>query len=146
MRKYTHYLDEETYPVIEFRRKVRYINGEKSNIFDSGYTILNNYEQVVITVEDDGTVVTQEQIKAAADAGMPIELVFKDVEITVRPKNQWEIQASGRASQATVAKSKSTGEHGKIPYSPRSRENRGGQRAEGQARPPLPRRRRGVLD
>lgn len=106
MKKFTINLAEETYPVIEFRRKVRYINGEKSNIFDSGYTILNNYEQIGITVEDDGTVVTQEQIKAAADAGMPIELVFKDVEITVRPKNQWEIQASGRASQATVAKSK----------------------------------------
>lgn len=106
MKKFTINLAEETYPVIEFRRKARYINGEKSNIFDSGYTILNNYEQIGITVEDDGTVVTQEQIKAAADAGTPIELVFKDVEITVRPKNQWEIQASGRASQATVAKSK----------------------------------------
>lgn len=54
----------------------------------------------------DSKAVTQEQIKAAADAGTPIELVFKDVEITVRPKNQWEIQASGRASQAAVAKSK----------------------------------------
>ena len=106
MRKYTHNSDEQTYEVIEFRRKARYINGEKSSILDSGYTIMNNYEQIVITVEDDGTVVTQEQIKAAADAGTPIELVFKDVEITVWPKDKWEVRVSGRASQATVAKSK----------------------------------------
>lgn len=106
MRQFIANLGDRTFPVIEYRRKTRYINGEKTSILDSGYTILNNYEQIVITVEDDGTAVSQEQIKAAADAGTPIEMVFKDLEITVRPKGQWEIQASGRASQATVAKSK----------------------------------------
>lgn len=106
MRQYIANLGDCAFPVIEFRRKARYINGEKTNILDSGYTILNNYEQIVITVEDDGTAVTQEQIKAAADAGTPIEMFFKDVAISIRPKNQWEIQASGRASQASIAKSK----------------------------------------
>lgn len=106
MRQFTDYLGDQEFPVIEFRRKPRYINGEKTSILDSGYTILNNYEQIVIVVEDNGTIVTQEQIKAAADAGTPIEMLFKDVEITIRPKSQWEIQASGRASQVTMVKNK----------------------------------------
>lgn len=106
MKQFSDYLGDQTYPVIEFRRKSRYINGERSNMVDSGYTILFNYEKVVITVEDDGTITTQAQIKEAADAGTPIEMFFKDLEITIRPKTQWEIQASGRASQAAIAKSK----------------------------------------
>lgn len=106
MKQFSDYLGDQTYPVIEFRRKPRYINGEKSNMVDSGYTILYNYEKIVVTVEDNGTAVTQEQVKTAADAGTPIEMFFKDLEITIRPKTQWEIQASGRASQATIAKSK----------------------------------------
>lgn len=106
MKQFTANLGDRTFPVIEYRRKTRYINGEKTSILDSGYTIMNNYNQIVITVEDDGTAVTQEQIKAAADAGTPIEMLFKDLAISIRPKSQWEIQGSGRASQASIAKSK----------------------------------------
>ena len=106
MRQFVAYLGDQTYPVIEFRRRSRYVNGEKTNILDSAYVVLHNYEQIAIIVEDNGMVVTQEQIKAAADAGTPIEMFFKDVEITIRPKNQWEVQPSGRASHAAITKSK----------------------------------------
>lgn len=106
MKQFSDYLGDQTYPVIDFRRRSRYVNGEKTNFFDSAYVVLHNYNQITIIVEDNGTVVTQEQIKEAADAGTPIEMFFKDLEITIRPKSQWEIQASGRASQAAIAKSK----------------------------------------
>lgn len=106
MKQFSDYLGDQAYPVIEYRRKPRYTNGERTSVLDSGYTILHNYEKIVITVEDNGTITTPEQIKEAADAGTPIEMSFKDLEITIRPKTQWEIQASGRASQVAIAKSK----------------------------------------
>ena len=106
MKQFSDYLGDQAYPVIEYRRKPRYTNGERTTVLDSGYTILHNYEKIVITVEDNGTITTPQQIKEAADAGTPIEMFFKDLEITIRPKSQWEIQASGRASQAAMAKGK----------------------------------------
>lgn len=107
MRKYTHYLGEQTYPVIEFRRRPRYVNGEKTDILDSSYTIMLNYEQIAITVEDNGTAVTQEQVREAADNGTPVQMVFKDLELTIRgTKTPWEIAASGRASEAVLMKGK----------------------------------------
>lgn len=106
MRQFTDYIGNTTYPVIDFRRSPRYVNNVKTDILDSRYTILHNYEQISITVADDGQAITQAQIKEAADAGVPIVMSFTDLEITIRPKDKWEIQASGRASLAVVAKEK----------------------------------------
>ena len=92
MRKFTDYLGEQTYPVIEFRRRPRYVNEVKTDILDSVYTILHNYEQITITVEDNGT---------------PVQMVFNDLELTIRgTKTPWEITASGRASRAVLVKGK----------------------------------------
>lgn len=107
MRKFTDYLGEQTYPVIEFRRRARYVNEVKTDILDSVYTILHNYEQIAVTVEDNGTAVTQEQVKEAADNGTPVQMIFNDLELTIRgTKVPWEITASGRASQAVLVKGK----------------------------------------
>lgn len=102
MRQFKDYISNMAYPVIDFRRSSRYINGERTEILDSRYTVLHNYEQITIVVADDGNVVTSDQVKNAADAGTPIVMEFKDLEITIRPKDRWEIQASGRASHAVV--------------------------------------------
>ena len=106
MRQFSDYVGNITYPVIDYRRSPRYVNGEKTEILDSRYTILHNYDQISITVADDGKVVTQEQVKNAADAGTPIVMEFTDLEITIRPKDKWELQGSGRASRATLVKGK----------------------------------------
>jgi len=63
MKQFSDYLGDQAYPVIEYRRKPRYTNGERTSVLDSGYTILHNYEKIVITVEDNGTITTPEQIK-----------------------------------------------------------------------------------
>lgn len=107
MQKFVGLLGDQTFPVIGHRRRPRYVNGEKTNILDSIYVTLQNYEQVVIAVEDDGTVVSEEQVKKAADNGTPVEMEFKNVELTFRgTRNPWELQVSGRASQAAVVKGK----------------------------------------
>lgn len=107
MRKFVDFLGDQVFPVIEFRRRPRYVNGEKTNVLDSTYVILSNYEQISVTVEDNGTAVTQEQVKEAADSGTPVQMAFKDLELTIRgTKTPWEITASGRASQAVLSKSK----------------------------------------
>lgn len=106
MRQFTTFEAKATCLVIDFRRSYRYANGEKTDILDSRYTILRNYEQIEIIVADSGQAVTKAQIKEAADTGDPIIMEFTDLEITIRPKDRWEINGSGRASQAVVAKSK----------------------------------------
>lgn len=103
MRAYTHYLGDTTFPVVGFRRRNRYDNGVKTETLDSCYTIFHNYEQIDVIVADDGKTVTQQQVKDAADAGTPIVMAFKDAEITIKAKTQWELQASGSARQATIA-------------------------------------------
>ncbi len=102
MRQFIDFLGDQRFPVIDFRLRPRYVNGEKTSTLENCLTILYNYEQINI-ITDEVSAITQEQIKMAADAGTPVELAFKDVEITVRPKGSWEIQATGRASQATIA-------------------------------------------
>lgn len=106
MKKFADYIGNATYPVIDFRRKPRYVNSKPTEILDSCYTILHSYDQIDITVADDGNVVTQEQIKNAADAGTPIVMEFTDLEVIIQPKEKWEIKASGRASRAILSKSK----------------------------------------
>lgn len=106
MRQFTCYIGTAAYPVISYRRKTRYVNGTESNIKDSCYTVLSGYDQVDITVPDDGNVVTYEQIKEAADAGTPLEMEFHELEITARAKDKWEIQVRGRATQTALVKSK----------------------------------------
>lgn len=107
MRKFVDYLGDQTYPVIELRPRPRYVNGEKTNVLDSAYTVLLNYEQIAIIVEGNDTAVTQEQVKEAADNGTPLQLTFSDVELTFRgTRNPWELQVSGVASQAILNKSK----------------------------------------
>lgn len=106
MRQYRDYIGDEACHVIDVRRRNRYVDGAKTDIFETVYTILRDYEQIEVAVEDDGKIASQEQVRNAADAGTPIVLLFHNLEISVRSKSQWEIQASGRASQATIAKSK----------------------------------------
>lgn len=106
MRQFTDYIGKVAYPVIDYRRSSRYVNKVKTDILDSRYTILNNYDQICIVVPDNGDIVTQEQVKNAADAGTPIVMEFHDLEITICPKDKWEIRCSGRATQATLVKSK----------------------------------------
>lgn len=106
MRQFVDYIGNMSYPVIEFRRSPRYVNDKQTDILDSRYTILHGYDQITITVADDGQSVTQMQVKEAADAGKPIVMEFMDLEITIRPKDKWEIKASGRASQAVLGKGK----------------------------------------
>lgn len=106
MRQFTDYIGKVAYPVIDYRRSPRYVNNVKTEILDSRYTILHNYDQICITIPDNGNVVTQEQVKNAADAGTPIVMEFHDLEIIIRPKDKWEIQCSGRASQAVLVKGK----------------------------------------
>ncbi len=77
MRQFTCYIGTAVYPVISFRRKTRYVNGAESGIKDSCYTVLIGYDQVDVTVPDEGNVVTYEQIKEAADAGTPLEMNSK---------------------------------------------------------------------
>ena len=103
MRNYIHYLGDTVFPVVGFRRRNRYDNGVKTETLDSCYTIFHNYEQIDVTVADDGKIVTQQQVKEAADAGTPIVMAFKDAEITIKAKTQWELQASGIARQASIA-------------------------------------------
>lgn len=99
MKTFSNYMRNITCLVIDYRRSPRYVNGKPTENLDSRYTILHNYDQITVTVADDGQVVTQEQVKNAADAGVPIEMEFFDLEITIRPKNEWEIKASARASK-----------------------------------------------
>lgn len=106
MRQFVDYIGNMSYPVIEFRRSPRYVNEERTDILDSRYTILHGYDQIAITVADDGQAVTQTQVKEAANAGKPIVMEFTDLEITIRPKDKWEVKASGRASQAVLGKGK----------------------------------------
>lgn len=107
MRKFVDFLGDQTYPVIEFRRRPRYVNNVKTDALDSIYTILHNYEQIAITVEDDGTAVTQGQVKEAADNGTPVQMTFQNLELTISgTKIPWQITANGRASQAVLLKSK----------------------------------------
>lgn len=106
MRQFSDYIGTMSYPVIDFRRGYRYVNGEKTEILDSHYRILHNYEQISITVADEGNAVTQEQVRNAANAGTPVYMEFTDLEITIRPKDRWEIQCSGRASRAVLVKGK----------------------------------------
>lgn len=105
MRSYTHDLGNTTFPVVGFRRRNRYENGVKTENLESCYTIFHNYEQIDVIVEDDGTAVTQEQVKQAADAGVPLMMMFKDMQITIKAKSQWELQANGRASHPALANS-----------------------------------------
>lgn len=102
MRNYTHHLGDVTFPVVSFRRRNRYDNGVKTDTLDSCYTIFHNYEQIDVIVADDGKIVTQQQVKDAADAGAPIVMAFKAAEITLKAKTQWELQASGTARQAAI--------------------------------------------
>lgn len=107
MRVFSEFLGDQTYPVIEFRRRPVYLNGERTSLTQSTYTVLYGYEQIPITVKDDGTAVTQEHVKEAADNGTPVLMSFKDVALTVRAtRNPWELQVSGRAEQAILVKEK----------------------------------------
>lgn len=103
MRQYRDYIGDEACHVIDVRRRNRYVDGAKTDVVETVYTILRDYEQIDVAVEDNGKMVSQEQVRNAADVGTPIVLNFHDLEIIIRGKSQWEIQATGRASQATVA-------------------------------------------
>lgn len=100
-------LGDQTYPVIEFRRRAIYLNGERTSLEQSSYTVFYKYEKIPIAVKDDGTAVTQEQVKEAADNGTPVQMLFKDLVLTVRgTENPWQIQVNGTASHATLVKEK----------------------------------------
>lgn len=107
MKQFVDFMGDQTYPVIEFRRRPKYVNNEKTNIMVSNYVILANYEQIDVVIEDDGMVVTPEQVKKAADNGTPIQMTFKNLEVTISATRMaWVLRASGQASQAIVVKGK----------------------------------------
>lgn len=107
MRHFPIKLGDQTYPVIEFRRRNIYLNGERTSQEQSSYTVLYRYELIPIAVNDDGTAVTQEQVEEAADNGTPVRMFFKDLALTVRgTAKPWEIQVNGTASHATLVKEK----------------------------------------
>jgi hypothetical protein len=94
-----------TLPVVDFRRRNKFVDNVKLDIKESVYTIVHNYEKIDIAVSDNGNVVSQEQVKGYADNGTPINMLFKDTELFIRPKTQWELQARGTAQQATIVNS-----------------------------------------
>lgn len=104
MKNFRDLIGDAQYPVIEFRRTPIYnpVTREKTGQAEDCYTVLCGYDKLDIKVADDGRAVTQAQVQAAADAGEPIQMAFSNLEITIRPKTQWEIQVAGRASKATV--------------------------------------------
>lgn len=106
MKQFSTYFEEATFPVINFRRSNRFKDGQKTEWLDSIYTTLQNYEQIDVRVPDDGKMVTQDQVKSAADAGKPLEMSFHDLEIIVKGKSAWEIQAFATASKATMVSNK----------------------------------------
>ena len=107
MRQFSTYFQNATFPVIDYRRRNRYLEGQKTDQLDTCYTAILNYEKIDIVLADDCKAITPQQIKTAADAGTPVELTFHDLEITIKgTKFPWEIQATGRASQAVVASGK----------------------------------------
>lgn len=105
MKAFRDLIGNVTYPVVEYRRTPIYdsVTGTKTSNLESCYSILYGYDKIDIKVADDGRAITAEQIQSAADAGTPIQVLFNDLEVTVRPKTQWEIKVSGRASKAVVA-------------------------------------------
>ncbi|MBD5133376.1 MAG: hypothetical protein HDT38_02715 [Clostridiales bacterium] len=102
MKQYRDYRGDEAHPVIDFRRRNRYVDGAKTDTMESVYTILRDYEQIDVAVEDNGKIISQQQVRNAADEGTPIMMNFHDLEITVRGKSPWEVQPTGRASQVTM--------------------------------------------
>lgn len=108
MNNFRDVIGDTQYPVIEYRRTPIYdsVTREKTSQTESRYTVLYGYDKIDIKVADDGQAVTQAQVQAAADAGEPIQMAFSNLEITIRPKSQWEIQVTGRASKAAVVVSK----------------------------------------
>lgn len=108
MKSFRDLIGDAQYPVIEFRRTPIYnpVTRERTEQAESCYTALYGYDKIDIKVADDGQAVTQAQVQVAADAGEPIQMAFSNVEITIRPKSQWEIQVTGRASKAAVVVSK----------------------------------------
>ena len=106
MRMFRDFIGENTYPVIEFNRRFLYENGERTERKASFYTILSDYEKISIVVLDEGTAVTEAEVKRAADNGTPIQMVFYGLELTIKPKSQWEISVSGRADKAELVSEK----------------------------------------
>lgn len=107
MKQFIDFMGDQTYPVIEFRRAPKYESGEKTNIMESRYTVFCNYEKFTISVEDDGMAVTKERVKEAADNGTPIEMSFKNLELTISATREpWVLRVSGHASQALSVKGK----------------------------------------
>lgn len=102
IKQYRDYRGDEAHPVIDFRRRNRYVDGTKTDTMESVYTILRDYEQIEVAVEDNGKIDLPQQVRKAADEGTPIIMNFHDLEITVRGKSQWEVQPTGRASQVTM--------------------------------------------
>ena len=104
MRNYADYLGDIVLPVVDFRRRNEYIDGVKQEkSFESVYTTFLNYERIEFSVKDDGKVVSAQQVKSYADNQTPINMLFKEAEIIIRSKSQWELQASGIANQAVIA-------------------------------------------
>lgn len=106
MKQFTTSFEEAVFPVIDYRRCVRYIDGKRTDMLDSRYTILHGYDQVEITIADDGKDVTPQQIKAEADQGTPLSMIFQSLVITIRPKSEYEIRAIGSAAKATLIDTK----------------------------------------
>lgn len=105
MKVFRDLIGDVTYPVVEYRRTPIYdpVTGEKTSNLESCYTILYGYDKIDIKVADDGRAVATAQVQSAADTGNPIQVSFNDLEVIIRPKTQWEIKVSGRASKAAVA-------------------------------------------
>ena len=80
------------------------MNGKPTEFQESVYTVLYNYDKIEVAIQDDGKVVTQEQVKAAADAGTPIQMVFQALEFTIKGESQWEVQANACANKAQIVK------------------------------------------
>ncbi len=104
MKKYCDYLGDIVLPVVDFRRRNKYIdNVKQEKLFESVYTVFHNYERIEFAVDDDGKIVTAQQIKSYADNQTPINMLFKEAEVIITgSKTPYEINPNGTATQATI--------------------------------------------
>ncbi|CAM3630049.1 hypothetical protein [Erysipelothrix anatis] len=95
------------FELLEVSRRKQFIDGEATDVFDSIYKILLNYEPVEIRVHDDGAIADKaDVVNSYRQQGNPLLISFEDCQISVSPKTQYELRIYGTANKATLVKAK----------------------------------------
>lgn len=95
------------FELLEVSRRKQFIDGEATDVFDSIYKILLNYEPVEIRVHDDGAIAEKaDVVNSYRQQGNPLLISFEDCQISVSPKTQYELRIYGTAKKAILTKVK----------------------------------------